>query len=81
MGVIAGALVMLFGVVWTLPGLDISHGGGMTGLAIRAAIGPIVAPAGAHLFVCTLRWPTAGDDPLSAMSTAQRLPDFARTAA
>jgi hypothetical protein len=30
MGVIAGALVMLFGVVWTLPGLDISHGGGMT---------------------------------------------------
>jgi hypothetical protein len=24
MGVIAGALVMLFGVVWTLPGLDIS---------------------------------------------------------
>jgi hypothetical protein len=60
--VITGALMMLFGVVWTLQGLDIIHGGGMSGHAVWAVIGPIVALAGAYLFVRTLRSPIEGDD-------------------
>jgi phosphate/sulfate permease len=57
-----GALMILFGVVWTLQGLDVVHGSGMSGHAIWAVIGPIVALVGAYLFVSTVRRPPAGDD-------------------
>jgi len=60
--VIAGALMILFGVVWTLQGLDIVHGSGMSGHAVWAVIGPVVALAGAYVFVRALRSPIEGDD-------------------
>jgi hypothetical protein len=59
---VIGALLFLAGVVWTLQGLDILGGSGMSGHAVWAVIGPIVAIVGAVLFVRTLRTPTVHSD-------------------
>jgi hypothetical protein len=41
-----GVLLVLVGIVWTLQGLDILGGSGMSGVAIWAVIGPFVALIG-----------------------------------
>jgi hypothetical protein len=41
-----GILLALVGIVWTLQGLDILGGSGMSGVAIWAVIGPFVALVG-----------------------------------
>ncbi len=41
-----GILLVLVGVLWTLQGLDIVGGSGMSGVAIWAVIGPFVALVG-----------------------------------
>lgn len=41
-----GILLVLVGVLWTLQGLDIVGGSGMSGVAIWAVIGPFVALIG-----------------------------------
>ena len=41
-----GILLFLVGVLWTLQGLDILGGSGMSGVAIWAVIGPFVALIG-----------------------------------
>lgn len=57
-----GALLVLVGVVWTLQGLDVLGGSGMSGHAVWAVLGPIVAVVGAFLIVRTLRAAPASDD-------------------
>lgn len=42
-----GLLLVLFGVVWTLQGLDVLGGSGMSGNRLWAVLGPITAVAGA----------------------------------
>ena len=59
---VVGALLVLAGVVWTLQGLDVLGGSGMSGHVIWAIIGPIVAIIGAFLFVRTLRTPPVNTD-------------------
>ena len=41
-----GILLFLVGLLWTLQGLDILGGSGMSGVAIWAVIGPFVALIG-----------------------------------
>jgi hypothetical protein len=41
-----GVVLVLIGIVWTLQGLDILGGSGMSGVAIWAVIGPFVALIG-----------------------------------
>jgi hypothetical protein len=41
-----GILLVLVGIVWTLQGLDILGGSGMSGVAVWAVIGPFVALVG-----------------------------------
>ena len=41
-----GILLILVGLLWTLQGLDIVGGSGMSGVAIWAVIGPFVALVG-----------------------------------
>jgi hypothetical protein len=41
-----GILLVLVGLLWTLQGLDIVGGSGMSGVAIWAVIGPFVALVG-----------------------------------
>ncbi len=41
-----GVLLVLIGLVWTLQGLDILGGSGMSGVVIWAVIGPFVALVG-----------------------------------
>ena len=52
---VIGGLLFVAGVVWTLQGLDILGGSGMSGHAVWAVIGPIVAIVGAVLVLRTLR--------------------------
>ena len=59
---VIGALLFLAGILWTLQGLDIIGGSGMSGHAIWAVIGPIVAIIGAFLFVRTMRTPPVKND-------------------
>ncbi len=59
---VIGALLFLAGILWTLQGLDIIGGSGMSGHAIWAVIGPIVAIIGAFLFVRTMRTPAVKND-------------------
>lgn len=48
---IVGALAVLVGVVWTLQGLNIIGGSGMSGNRTFAIIGPIVGIVGLILIV------------------------------
>jgi hypothetical protein len=43
---IIGVVLVLIGIVWTLQGLDILGGSGMSGVGIWAVIGPFVALVG-----------------------------------
>jgi hypothetical protein len=60
---IAGALLALAGIVWTLQGLDLlGASGGMNGVRIWAVIGPIVAIVGLLLIVAGVRAKPAPTD-------------------
>jgi hypothetical protein len=52
---IVGILLVLMGAVWTLQGLDIMGGSGMSGNKMWAVIGPIVAIVGLILAGVGLR--------------------------
>ncbi|SDP63427.1 hypothetical protein SAMN04489867_3227 [Pedococcus dokdonensis] len=43
---VIGIVLVLVGLLWTLQGLDIVGGSGMSGVAIWAVIGPFVALVG-----------------------------------
>ena len=46
---VVGALMLVTGLVWTLQGLDVLGGSVMSGNAVWAVVGPIVAVAGVVL--------------------------------
>jgi hypothetical protein len=58
---VAGAVLVLMGVVFTLQGLDVLGGSGMSGQGLWVVLGPIIALLGAYLLVHTLRTPPADD--------------------
>jgi hypothetical protein len=43
---VIGVVLFLIGIVWTLQGLDILGGSGMSGVGIWAVIGPFIALIG-----------------------------------
>jgi uncharacterized membrane protein len=59
---VVGVVLILVGVVWTLQGLDVMGGSGMSGHAVWAVIGPIVAVVGAYLLVRGARSPSTPQD-------------------
>ncbi len=59
---VIGAVLFLAGLLWILQGLDIIGGSGMSGHAIWAVIGAVVAIIGALLFVRTIRTPSVHND-------------------
>jgi hypothetical protein len=59
---VVGTVLILAGVVWTLQGLDVIGGSGMSGHAVWAVIGPIVALVGAYLVVRAVRTQPVHDD-------------------
>jgi hypothetical protein len=60
---VVGVALILVGVVWTLQGLDVMGGSGMSGNTLWAVVGPIVALIGAYLVVRAVRSPSARQDP------------------
>jgi hypothetical protein len=52
-----GAVLIIFGGVWFLQGVDVLGGSGMSGKTLWAVVGPIVALVGAGLLVTGLRRP------------------------
>ena len=50
-----GALLVVVGVIWTLQGLDYIGGSAMSGVALWAVIGPVVAFIGLVMAVSGLR--------------------------
>lgn len=52
---LVGILAMLVGVVWTLQGLDVVGGSAMSGNAVFAVVGPIVAIVGLIVAVAGVR--------------------------
>ena len=59
---VVGVVLVLVGVVWTLQGLDVMGGSGMSGQAVWAVIGPIVALLGGYLLVRAARTPSGTQD-------------------
>ena len=53
--VIAGSLIVIAGVVWTLQGLGFIKGSVMTGVTLWALIGPLTALCGLAVTVTGLR--------------------------
>jgi hypothetical protein len=53
--IIVGALMLVTGLVWTLQGLNVLGGSAMSGVALWAVIGPIVAVAGVVLVGLAVR--------------------------
>ena len=53
--VIAGALITIGGVVWTLQGAGLIRGSSMTGVRLWILVGPIVALGGLAMAVTGLR--------------------------
>ncbi|HET9110379.1 MAG TPA: hypothetical protein VFN78_06125 [Ktedonobacterales bacterium] len=51
LGIIIGVLAVLVGIVWTLQGLNILTGSGMSGHLIFAIIGPVVGIVGLGMVV------------------------------
>jgi hypothetical protein len=49
LGIVVGVLLTVVGVVWTLQGLGYLEGSSMTGVAVWAIVGPIVAGVGVAL--------------------------------
>ncbi|MGI8523269.1 MAG: hypothetical protein ACR2K3_08160 [Nocardioides sp.] len=54
---VVGAVLILLGVVWILQGLNVIGGSGMSGHAVWAVIGVIVAVVGLFLVVRARRTP------------------------
>jgi len=52
-----GAVLIIFGGVWFLQGIDVLGGSGMSGKTLWAVVGPIVALVGAGLLLTGLRRP------------------------
>ena len=52
---VVGVLLVLTGILWTLQGLDVIGGSGMSGVTTWAVIGPIVAVIGLVLAVIGAR--------------------------
>jgi hypothetical protein len=52
---IAGMLIVIAGVVWTLQGLGFIKGSVMTGVTLWALIGPLIAVGGLAVTVTGLR--------------------------
>ena len=52
---IAGSLIAIAGVVWTLQGLGFIKGSVMTGVTLWAMIGPLIALGGLAVTVAGLR--------------------------
>jgi hypothetical protein len=50
-----GVLLVLVGLLWTLQGLDIIGGSGMSGKTLWAVIGPLVALVGLGLVTAGIR--------------------------
>jgi uncharacterized RDD family membrane protein YckC len=57
MSLVVGVILILLGVLWTLQGLSVIGGGGMSGHSIWAVIGVIVAIVGVVLLARTRRTP------------------------
>jgi len=55
LGVLIGAVMFVIGTVWTLQGLDVLEGSGMSGVTAWAIIGPVVAGLGVALLIVVLR--------------------------
>lgn len=55
LSVALGALMLLVGAVWTFQGLGYLGGSPMTGVALWAVIGPLVAGFGVALVIVGLR--------------------------
>jgi hypothetical protein len=53
--VVAGVVLVLAGLVWTLQGFDVLEGSSMSGTTTWSVIGPIVLLVGAGLTVAGLR--------------------------
>ncbi len=53
--IVIGLLLAVAGVVWTLQGLDVLGGSGMSGEPIWAIIGPVVAIIGAVIAAAGFR--------------------------
>ncbi|MGI8446967.1 MAG: hypothetical protein ACR2MP_07265 [Streptosporangiaceae bacterium] len=60
---IAGALIAIAGVVWTLQGLGYIRGSVMTGVTLWALIGPLIALCGLAATVTGLRRLTSRPPP------------------
>lgn len=54
-----GAVLILFGGVWFLQGIDVLGGSGMSGKTLWAVVGPIVALVGVVVLGAGLRRPRA----------------------
>ena len=52
---IAGALILIAGVVWTLQGLGFIKGSVMTGVTLWVLVGPLIALCGLAVTVTGLR--------------------------
>ena len=50
-----GAVLVVFGAVFFLQGIDVLGGSGMSGKTLWAILGPIIALVGAGILVGTLR--------------------------
>jgi hypothetical protein len=59
---VVGGVLILAGIVWTLQGLDVLGGSGMSGNSVWAVAGPIVALVGVFLVLRAVRMPTAPRD-------------------
>ena len=46
LSLVIGVVLFLIGIVWTLQGLDILGGSGMSGVGIWAIVGPFIALIG-----------------------------------
>ena len=53
--VVAGAVLALLGLLWTLQGLDVVHGSSMSGTTTWSIIGPIVLLVGAFVMSVGIR--------------------------
>ena len=56
-GLALSALMIVVGVLWTLQGLDVVKGSGMSGVEFWAVVGPAVAGFGIALGIVVLRGP------------------------
>lgn len=55
--VLAGVVLVLVGLVWTLQGFNVIHGSSMSGTTTWAVIGPVVLIAGVVLASVGIRGP------------------------